>query len=59
MLSRVAERMYWFGRYLERAENSIRLVNVNASLLLDLPAAVNKQIWNGLIEITGNTEEFL
>tara|TARA_R110000782_G_scaffold123126_11_gene214580 strand:+ start:3234 stop:4175 length:942 start_codon:yes stop_codon:yes gene_type:complete len=58
MLSRVAERMYWFGRYLERAENSIRLVNVNASLLLDLPAAVNKQIWNGLIEITGNTESF-
>lgn len=58
MLSRVAERMYWFGRYLERAENTARLVNVNASLLLDLPATVNKHIWSGLINITGNAENF-
>lgn len=58
MLSRVAERMYWFGRYLERAENSARLVNVNASLLLDLPSVVNKHIWSGLINITGNTDSF-
>ena len=37
MLSRVAERMYWAGRYLERAENTSRLVNTYASLFLDLP----------------------
>lgn len=58
MLSRVAERMYWFGRYLERAENSARLVNVNASLLLDLPPSINKHIWSGLINITGNADNF-
>ncbi len=37
MLSRVAERCYWLARYLERAENSARLVNVYSGLLLDLP----------------------
>ena len=52
MLSRVAERMYWFGRYMERAENMARLINVNASLLLDLPLMV-KQTWGDLINITG------
>lgn len=57
MLSRVAEKMYWFGRYLERAENSARLVNVNASLLLDLPGMV-KHTWSGLINITGNSDTF-
>lgn len=57
MLSRVAERMYWFGRYLERAENMARLVNVNASLLLDLPRMV-KQTWGDLINITGSSDLF-
>ena len=58
MLSRVAERMYWFGRYLERAESIARLLNVNSNLMLDLPIAVNKYIWASLIEISGSTELF-
>jgi uncharacterized alpha-E superfamily protein len=37
VLARVAENVYWLARYLERAENTARLVNVNANLLLDLP----------------------
>jgi len=37
MLSRVAERLYWMGRYLERAEDTARLINVNTHLVLDLP----------------------
>ena len=37
MLSRVAERLYWFGRYLERAESTARLLSVYTNLLLDLP----------------------
>ncbi len=57
MLSRVAERMYWFGRYMERAENTARLINVNANLLLDLPRMI-KTIWGGLIDITGTNETF-
>ena len=57
MLSRVAERVYWLGRYMERLENTARLVNVNTNLLLDLPRGV--QIgWPSLIDITGTTQEF-
>lgn len=57
MLSRVAERMYWFGRYIERTENTARLVNVNANLLLDMPVVV-KHVWDSLINITGNADNF-
>jgi uncharacterized alpha-E superfamily protein len=57
VLSRVAENVYWLARYLERAENSARLVNVNASLLLDLPAEFRPG-WLPLIDITGSRELF-
>ncbi|AOU97148.1 hypothetical protein BI364_03245 [Acidihalobacter yilgarnensis] len=57
MLSRVAERIYWLGRYLERGENTARLVNVNTLLLLDLPRRVPLG-WQPLIDITGNAELF-
>lgn len=56
MLSRVAERMYWFGRYVERTENMARLISVNANLVLDLPKI--RYIWGSLISITGYEERF-
>ncbi len=37
LLSRVAERIYWTSRYLERAETTSRLARVYGNLLLDLP----------------------
>ncbi len=37
MLSRVGKRIYWMARYIERAENTARLVNTNHFLLMDLP----------------------
>ena len=55
MLSRVAERLYWMGRYLERVENSARLLNVYSLLLLDLPRGVGIQ-WSQLPEITGTAD---
>jgi len=55
MLSRVGERMYWFGRYLERIENTSRLVNVNANLLLDLPGVI-RHVWDSLINISGSAD---
>ena len=51
MLSRVADNLYWFGRYLQRAENTARLINVNANLMLDLPKGVIG--WEHLIQIVG------
>jgi uncharacterized alpha-E superfamily protein len=52
MLSRVAERIYWMARYVERAENTARIINVNTNLLLDLPKKVTLG-WQPLIDITG------
>ncbi|MBT3530853.1 MAG: alpha-E domain-containing protein [Gammaproteobacteria bacterium] len=57
MLSRVAERVYWQARYLERAENTARLLNVFSTLLLDLPTGT-KLGWRSLVEITGGEEAF-
>lgn len=57
MLSRVAERIYWQARYLERAENTARLLSVFSTLLLDLPPNT-KLGWRSLVEITGTVEEF-
>ncbi len=50
MLSRVADNHYWFGRYLQRAENTARLVMVNGNLLMDLPKSVTFG-WQPLIDI--------
>lgn len=57
MLSRVAERIYWMGRYMERSENIARLVNVNSHLLMDLPKGVRVG-WGSLINITGTGDYF-
>ncbi len=58
MLSRVAESIYWMSRYIERAENIARFVDVNLNLTLDLPGH-NGQQWKPLVDITGDTEAFL
>ncbi|GAC1631923.1 MAG: alpha-E domain-containing protein [Nevskia sp.] len=57
MLSRVADNLYWFGRYIQRAENTARLINVNANLMLDLPRRMPLG-WAPLIEIVGAVDEF-
>ncbi|MBL6749820.1 MAG: alpha-E domain-containing protein [Nevskia sp.] len=57
MLSRVADNLYWLGRYLQRAENTARLINVNALLMLDLPRRV-KLGWAPLIAIVGADDIF-
>lgn len=57
MLSRVAESVYWMSRYIERAENVARFVEVNEHLMLDLPAGLPPQ-WGPLVEITGDAEAF-
>lgn len=57
MLSRVAENLYWVGRYLERAENTARLINSTTQVLLDLP--VNASFgWDVLIKVAGLDAEF-
>jgi uncharacterized alpha-E superfamily protein len=49
MLSRVADSLYWMGRYLERAEHTARLVNVNLNLTLDRAPADAARHWGRLL----------
>ncbi len=57
MLSRSAERVYWAGRYLERAENTARIVQQYSQLLLDLPEEVGVD-WRDLVAIFGARRAF-
>ncbi|MFZ5482873.1 MAG: alpha-E domain-containing protein [Pseudomonadota bacterium] len=52
MLSRVAENLYWMTRYLERAENTARLINSTTQVLLDLPRGASFG-WDVLISVAG------
>lgn len=53
MLGRVANTIYWMNRYLERAENYARFMDVNFNLSLELPPNETEQ-WKPLVVITGD-----
>ncbi len=57
MLSRVAESIYWMSRYVERAENVARFLDVNLNLMLDAPGSADQQ-WEPLVNTTGDHEDF-
>lgn len=57
MLSKVAERVYWTARYLERAENTARLIQVYDNLLFDLPRNVDLT-WYNLITLNSQQRDF-
>ncbi len=57
MLSRVAERLYWMGRYLERGEASARLLSAYSHLILDIPRG-SEPGWHVLIATFDAEEEF-
>ncbi len=57
MLASVANRCYWAARYIERAENTARLVDVYTTLMLDLPDDAGIE-WEQLMSICGCDNEF-
>jgi uncharacterized alpha-E superfamily protein len=57
MLSRVAESIYWMARYVERAENAARFVDVSLNVILDQPQEAVHQ-WEPLVRATGDAEYF-
>jgi uncharacterized alpha-E superfamily protein len=66
MLSRVADSLYWMSRYLERAENTVRQLDVTMSLMLDAGGASAEMRWERMMaslgkparmEWNGNLEE--
>lgn len=61
MLSRVANSFYWMLRYIERADNLARLIEVNEQLLLDVEGVDRARLtgfWRPLILSTGDDELF-
>jgi len=59
MLSRVANSIYWMNRYIERAENYARLIEVDYNLAMDLPPGLVEQQWRPLVLTTGDDELFM
>jgi uncharacterized alpha-E superfamily protein len=61
MLSRVANSLYWLSRYLERAQNLTRLVDVNRYDALDAIVTSNEDAdspWHPLLYATGAEESY-
>ncbi len=62
MLSRVANSLYWMARYVERAENVARILDVNLQVLLDFSNLDDEALhdrWLPIVQATGDLEAFL
>ena len=57
MLSRVADSIYWMSRYVERAENVARFLDVNNNLTLGEGVELGEQ-WSPLVYTTGDHKLF-
>ena len=57
MLSRVADSLYWMSRYLERAEHTTRLLDVNLNLMLDETAASAERRWQRVLQALGRPKD--
>jgi uncharacterized alpha-E superfamily protein len=59
MLSRTADHLYWMARYMERAENTARMLDVNyQTSLLPQSADVTEKGWKGLLSISELTGDY-
>jgi uncharacterized alpha-E superfamily protein len=59
MLSRVADSLYWMSRYIERAEHTTRLLDVNLSLMLDESATSADRRWQRMLQALGKSNSTL
>lgn len=57
MLSRVADSLYWINRYVERADNVARFLEISIALALDSGDEV-RSLWQPLLEASGEAELF-
>ena len=59
MLSRTADHLFWMSRYIERAENLARLLDVTWQMsLVPQPLEVANQNWNAIIALNSLEEAF-
>ena len=57
MLSRVADSLYWTARYLERAEHTVRMIDINQGLMLDKSRTSTERRWLRVLEALGNPKD--
>lgn len=59
MLSRTANHLYWMARYIERAENMARILDVTSNMAMVPNAALSEAaLWQPALEISGNADDF-
>ncbi len=58
MLSRVADSIYWTSRYIERAENVARFLDVNLLLMLESSSLGLHDQWEPIVAATGDIKIF-
>jgi len=58
MLSRIAESLFWMGRYMERAEETARLLDVHFHTLLEQSQQTYLLRWDSIIRMSGEHERF-
>jgi len=58
MLSRIADSLFWIARYMERAEDTARILDVNYHLMMEQSPHAYRLHWDPLVAITGEQERF-
>jgi uncharacterized alpha-E superfamily protein len=58
MLSRIAESLFWIGRYVERADGTARLLDVHLQLLLEDPWVDEDTACRSLLEVIGSDSHY-
>jgi uncharacterized alpha-E superfamily protein len=58
MLSRIADSLFWMARYMDRAENAARLLDVTYHMLLEQSQQTYNLRWDAVIRITGSQDLF-
>jgi uncharacterized alpha-E superfamily protein len=60
MLSRIADALYWMSRYLERADHTARMININCIHMLEAEDTMSEDAqWRPLLTIVGGSESYL
>ena len=64
MLSRIAESLFWIGRYVERAEDTARITDVTYHAMLGMGTSAEQEArrrrqWEALLAVVGDNNRFL
>ena len=58
MLARLAENLFWCGRYLVRAEDTARMVDVTWHMLLESSPSMVARSWEDLLDVLQQTAAY-